>query len=84
MEQMIVMRSNLNVHVEKTKMSNNINTQLAEQLNDLEEEVKDCQRSYDIDEQWMQDGTEAFKRSELNLYKAKVALLEFEKRMQHD
>ncbi len=81
---MIVMRSNLNVHVEKTKMSNNINTQLAEQLNDLEEEVKDCQRSYDIDEQWMQDGTEAFKRSELNLYKAKVALLEFEKRMQHD
>lgn len=81
---MIVMRSNLNVHVEKTKMSNNTNTQLAEQLNDLEEEVKDCQRSYDIDEQWMKDGTEAFKRSELNLYKAKVALLEFEKRMQHD
>ena len=65
-------------------MSHEINTQLNEQLADLEEEVKDCQRSYDIDEQWMKDGTEAYLKSQLNLFKAKVALLEFKKRMEHD
>ncbi len=53
-----------------------------EELKDLEEEVVDCQKSYEIDRQWMQDGTEAFRRSELNLLRAKIALLEFKEK--HD
>lgn len=65
-------------------MSHFTNTQLQEEWADLKEEVVDCQRSYDTDKKWMEDGTEAFNRSELNLYKAKVALLEFEKKMRHE
>ena len=65
-------------------MSNNTNTELAEQLENLKEEVKDCQSSYDSDLKEYLQVTESKRKSELNLYKAKVALLEFQQRLYND
>jgi len=65
-------------------MSNNTNTELAEQLEELKEEVKDCQSSYDSDLKEYEDARKSKAISELNLYKAKVALLEFQQRLYND
>ena len=65
-------------------MSNNTNTELAERLEELKEEVKDCQSSYDSDLKEYQQAYESKRKSELNLYKAKVALLEFQQKLYND
>ena len=63
---------------------NNTNTELAEQLEELKEEVKDCQMSFDSDLKEYLQTLEDKRHSELNLYKAKVALLEFQQRLYND
>ena len=65
-------------------MSNNTNTELAERLEDLKEEVKDCQSAYDSDLKEYMQVVESKRHSELNLYKAKVALLEFQQKLYND
>ena len=65
-------------------MSNQTNTELAEQLEELKEEVKDCQSYYDSDLKEYQQAYESKRKSELNLYKAKVALLEFQQKLYND
>ena len=65
-------------------MSNNTNTELAERLEDLKLEVKDCQSSFDSDLKEYVQVNESRKKSELNLYKAKVALLEFQEKLYND
>jgi len=65
-------------------MSNNTNTELAERLEDLKEEVKDCQSSYDSDFKDFENARKNKADSELRLYKARVALLEFQQRLYND
>ena len=65
-------------------MSNQTNTELAERLEELKEEVKDCQSSYDSDMKDFLRAVEDKRSSELNLYKAKVALLEFQQKLYND
>lgn len=62
----------------------NTNDELQEELEDLQGEVKDCQKVYENDLKALTDAQENFNRSELNMYKAKVAHLEFIERIHND
>ena len=58
-------------------MSNENNTILYEQLADLEQEAKDCEKSYLESKQTVRDEMEWLAKRELEYYKTKLELAEF-------